>query len=106
MAAGVRLHLVKYPLSGEMLYAVNFAAVSPDGKVLVAGILGALYFWELTDGKVGSWAAFRTSVEAFKQCAWSPDGRLLALADADSDGTVRLWPWPAIYEAARAQETS
>lgn len=101
--AGMRLHVVRYSRNTPLHYAAHFLTVSPDGGALVAGIFGSLHFWELTDGNVGREYEFAPAGEALERFAWAPDGR--HLATADRGGTIRLWPWPAVYEAARAQET-
>lgn len=99
---GMRLRVVRYSRNTPMHYAAHFMTVSPDGGVLVAGIFGALHFWELTDGAVEAECVFAPAGEALEQFAWAPDGR--HLATADRGGTVRLWPWPAVFETARTAE--
>lgn len=101
--AGMRLHVVRSPVDTPLYYATHFLTVAPDGGALVAGVFNSLHFWELTDGRVGAECEFVPSGEALERFAWSPDGR--HLATADRGGTVRLWPWPAVYEAARAAGT-
>jgi WD40 repeat protein len=98
-AGDVRVHVIKFP-GASLTYSLRFATVSPDGRALVAGVYGSLYFWDLTAGAPGEWFALHTASDVFQSFAWAPDRRWLATAD--QKGTVRLWSWPGIFETARS----
>ncbi|WP_407936163.1 WD40 repeat domain-containing protein [Gemmata algarum] len=99
---GLRVIRVRFPGTGDASPYLR-ATVSPDGRVLVAALGGQLYFADPSGAAVGKWCGLNVFASGMHLFAWSPDGRWLATADRD--GTIRLWPWPGVYEAARAAET-
>ena len=73
-------------------------ALSPDSRRLVSAGgegHGALAVWDLSDA-VSRIAALDGHTRALTTCAWSPDGTLIASADAE--GTVHVWDALTFHE--------
>jgi WD40 repeat protein len=75
-------------------YGVNSVAWSEDGRYLAAGDdskRGITYLWDMSDGKVQE-ALIDPHGLQVQAVAFSPNGTILAVADADR--SIYLWPAP------------
>jgi WD40 repeat protein len=77
---------------GNIKDRVDNLAISPDGKILVAGLhigSGRIIYqlWNVSTGKISS--TLNASGDIFAPMAFSPDGKTLALVG--DNNTIDLW---------------
>ncbi|MHC4176624.1 MAG: WD40 repeat domain-containing protein, partial [Planctomycetota bacterium] len=93
------------PTSGKVLktlpdlpHPIRGVAFSPNGQLLALWEGDLVRLWDLANEKQQS--ALKCPSEGLVSLAFSPDGKLLATAPAEGDGTVTLWNVASQAQAA------
>ncbi|MEO5353404.1 MAG: AAA family ATPase [Magnetococcus sp. XQGC-1] len=81
-------------------FPVLAVAVSPDGEWWATGGYQVVHLWARKEGRLQQ--TWRVSDGWIRQLAFSPDGRLLAIAG--DDGVVQLWSWATGQAVQRLEE--
>lgn len=74
---------------GEHVQRINFAAFTPDGKLLTASHEGDIKVWDVVSGK--ETRALFGRLNDLGRVDLSPDGKLLALSPGPRGALVTLW---------------
>jgi RNA polymerase sigma factor (sigma-70 family) len=83
-------------IAGDNVSAMTLA-FSPDGQTLAGTVRDTLRFWDVTTAKEIGRSTLPQAVTGMM--AYSPDGRVLALENAD--GTISLWEIATLKERGR-----
>jgi WD40 repeat protein len=84
--------------------AVAICGLSPDGKLVAASDQKSFHLWDLEAGK--EVRQLPRNPHAYEKVAFSPDGKIFAVSDANSDRPGRIVLWDVDSGKERAASTS